>query len=159
SPEAEQALFDQLDEVLEGARQGRMVKVVIQAARRFQNLVLNPQEPAAFCTTLRRQALAELEGVFTAPWPQGGPGTVLLTAPGARVPGLVADLGAALPRWAPAAARPKRPPSALEDFGSHLLDETEEPGTVVVLADDAPARGAHSVAPYFQRGDIACGHL
>jgi hypothetical protein len=63
--------------------------------------------------------------------------------------------------WAGPDARQPRPSfTTLEDFGTHLLDEpAADAGSVVVLSPDATARGAHSVAVYFQRGDIACGHL
>jgi hypothetical protein len=158
---AEQALFDQLDELLDASQQGRMVKVTLQTAQRFQNLVLQAHDPAAFCAALRRQVLAEVESILTGPWPERPPATILVTAAAARLPGLVAALETRLSHWEqPAARNPKATASALEDFGSSLLqDSGEEPGTVVVLAADAAARGAHAVGAYFQRGDFACGHL
>jgi hypothetical protein len=159
SPDAEQALFDQLDEMLDAALYGRITKVTVQTAQRYQNLVVHGQDPAAFCAALRRQCLAQLQALITAPWPHGAPGVVLVTAAAARLPGLVPALQSCLPHWSPAAAR-RQPQAAVEDFGSSLLDEGgDEPGSVIVLAADAAARGAHSIGAFFQRGDIACGHL
>jgi hypothetical protein len=161
APAAEQALFDQLDEVLDAAQQGRMAKLTVEAPGRFQNLVLQAHDPAAFCSALRRQVVDEVEAIVKSPWPDGAPGVILLTAAVARLPGMVADLQALMPVWAgPDTRRPRTSLSTLEDFGTHLLDEpAADAGSVVVLSPDAPARGAHSVAVYFQRGDIACGHL
>jgi hypothetical protein len=161
SPTAEQALFDQLDEILDAAQQGRMAKLIVEAPGRFQNQVLQAHDPAAFCTALRRLVVDDVEALVKSPWPSGAPGVILLTAAVARLPGLVADLQALMPVWAgPQTRTPRTSLSALEDFGTHLLDEpAADAGSVVVLTPDAAARGAHSVAVYFQRGDIACGHL
>src|SRR5439155_11886309 len=92
SPAAEQTLFDQLDEVLDGCTGNRMVRVTVQAGSRFQNLVLQPHDPVAFCAGLRRQTLAAVEALMAGPWPEGGPGVVLVTAAAARLPGLVSAL-------------------------------------------------------------------
>jgi hypothetical protein len=160
SSAAEQALFDQLPEVLDAAQQGRIAKVTVQAGQRYQNLVLHGHDPAAFCAGLRRQCLAALEALFAAPWPDGPPGVVLVASAAARMPGLVAALQTHMPRWSQTAAPPQQRLSTLEDFGSGLLDENgDEPGSVMVLTADAAARGAHAIGAYFQRGDIACGHL
>src|SRR5439155_25891840 len=150
SPTAEQALYDQLDEVLDGCCGNRMVKVTVQAGKRFQNLVLQPRDAATFCGGLRRQVLAEVQAILTAPWPDGAPGVVLLTAAAARLPGLAVALQASLPTWGtPAGRKPKTSFSTLEDFGSNLLDDSgEEAGSLVILSADAAARGAHSVAAF-----------
>jgi hypothetical protein len=161
SPAAEQALFDQLDEVIDAAAMGRVTKVTVQTAQRFQNLVLHGQDPVAFCTALRRQCLAQVGMLFAGPWPHGSaPGAILVTYAASRLPGLVAGLQECMPLWSPQAAGRRKPVTAVEDFGSNLLDEGgEEPGSVVVLAADATARGAHAVGAYYQRGDMAAGHL
>jgi hypothetical protein len=160
SPVAEQALFDQLDEVLDGVQQGRMVKLTLETSRRFQTMILQPNDGAAFCTALRRQVVDEVEAILRSPWPGGAPGPVLLTAAAARMPGLVAELQALMPIWANSLTpAPRTTASALEDFGTHLLDEPADAGSVIVLSPDASARGAHAVAAYFHRGDFACGHL
>jgi hypothetical protein len=160
SPAAEQALFDQLEEVLDAAQQNRIGKVTVQTGQRYQNLVLHGNDAAAFCSLLRRQCLAEVEALFAVPWPNGAPGVVLVTAAAARLPGLVAALQACMPHWSQELPRRQQNLSAIEDFGNGLLDDTsDEAGSVIVLAADAAARGAHSIGAFFQRGDIPCGHL
>lgn len=161
SPVAEQSLFDQLDHLLEAGLAGRLGKVSVQTANRFQNLVLQPQDPASFCAGLCRQTLVEIEQILASPAIMGGASTILVTAEAARLPGLVAGLNACMPTWTNWGPRPLRASvSTLEDFGSNLLDNSREgPGAVAVLSADALARGGHSVAAYFLRGDIASGHL
>ncbi|HYV34170.1 MAG TPA: FHA domain-containing protein [Gemmataceae bacterium] len=161
SPDGEQSLFDQLDDVMDAVQQGRIIKLTVQAPGRFQNLVLQPRDPVAFCANLRQQVVNEIQQIFNAPWPEGRPSTILVTAAAARLPGLVDTLQSAAEQWTPAVLpKKKKTASALEDFGSGLLDDEAGDGrAVVVLADGATARGAHSVAGYFHRGDIASGHL
>ncbi len=161
SPAAEQALFGQLEDVLETAQLGRVTQMAVQTPQRYQKIVLQPHDPAAFCASLRRQAKAEVVSALTSPWLEGAPLTVLLTADAARLPGFAADVRNAVQQM-PARPSPKLKPtlSSLEDFGSGLLDgEAGSNTTVVVLTDAAIGRGAHSVAAYFQRGDLAQGHL
>jgi FHA domain len=161
SAAAEQSLFDQLDVVLDATQNCRPIKLTVKAPGHYQDLVLHPHDPVAFCTDLRRQAIAEVERILTAPWPDGAPDAVLVTAEAARLPGLTAALQTSLQHMPPSETRKKKPHlSAMEDFGAALFDQTSgEPCSVVVLAASAVARGAHSVAPYFQRGDVPCGHL
>jgi hypothetical protein len=161
SPASEQNLFDQLDSVLDAAQFGRLCKLTIQAKQRYQNLVLQPHDPIAYCSALRRELVAEVESLLHAPWPDGGPGAILVTAAAARLPGVVSALQQVTAQWAGTAIR--QPParrSALEDFGNSLLDDTSnESMTVVVLTADAASRGAHGLGASFQRGDILRGHL
>jgi FHA domain len=158
---ADQSLFDQLDGLLDSARYGRTIQLKIEAPGRHHHLVLQPRDPAAFCSGLCRQTIAEVDSIFAAPWPDGAPSTILLTADAARMPGLAAALQTSLPQWTPPnIGRPKTPLSQLEDFGTALFDGLGgDPAAVVVLTDGAAARGAHAAAAWFQRGDIALGHL
>jgi len=91
SGQAEQALFDQLDSVLDAASQGRTADVVVRAATWFQDLLLRPDEITQFCAPLVRYTLNELA---QAPDPnQDGKTTrVLLTEAAGRLPGLVPGL-------------------------------------------------------------------
>jgi hypothetical protein len=156
---AEQTLFDQLDGLLDATLQGRAMQVSVRMPERFQNLVLQPHDSAVFCAALRRQAAAEVARILNAPREAAPIGTVLITADAARLPGLVADLQA-LVCHAETAIDAKTTLDDEEDFGQGLLDdEPEESKTAVVLTTDAAARGAHSVAVYFQRGDVPCGHF
>src|SRR5262249_1898458 len=80
SPAAEQALYEQPDAVLEGWRQGRMVHLAVQMEQWYQNLVLDPEQPAGFCAALARAALAETHALLSAAALPGPPQAVLLTA-------------------------------------------------------------------------------
>jgi hypothetical protein len=159
-PAAEQALFEQLGEVMDACRAGRPVGAEFQATHWYQSLVLAPEDTAALCAGLARQALAEVADVCTAPWPTGAPGLVLVTADAARLPGLVAGLEASVAGWrAAAAAAHAAPPAPCEDFGEGLLDAEEDEAVVEVLPPDAAARAAHALAVLFERGDLPPGHL
>src|SRR5439155_12393283 len=91
SGQAEQALFDQLDSVLDAASQGQTAEVVVRAATWFQDLLLRPEEIIQFCALLVRQALNELSQ--TPDLSQEGKATrILLTEAAGRLPGLVPAL-------------------------------------------------------------------
>jgi hypothetical protein len=184
SPLAEQALFEQLDGLLDACRQGRVVQLSLQAASWYQNLLVSPAQPAAVCAGLVRQVVQEVEARLATAWPDGPPSVVLLTAAVGRLPGLVHALRSFLEDWKPPLltgypsagegtrdeGRGKYPtipgPSSLapspssDDFGDGLFQDG--PGgsiTVIVLSADAPARGAHAVAAAFERGDLSPEHL
>jgi hypothetical protein len=161
SPAAEQALYDQLDAILDDCKHGRPVNVVFQTDHWYQNLPLQPEDTSAFCAPLARQVLAEVARVFQASWPKGPPRMVLLTAAAGQLPGLLAALQGYMEAWERQAASPAGGTSSEEeDFGEHLLRDTGgEPQAVVVLAADAAARGAHAVAGHFLRGELAPRHL
>jgi hypothetical protein len=156
---AEQALFDQLDGILEDSRHGRMMNVVFQTEHWYQNLVLQPEDTIGFCAPLVRQVLAELDRIFQASWPKGSPRTLLLTAAAGLLPGLVPALQSYMGSWETLGAAADG--DTEEDFGLGLLSEGEpgEPEPVIVLSPEAAARGAHAVAAHFQRGDLERRHL
>src|SRR5437762_178242 len=54
---AEQMLYEELDNVLEAGRQGRMAELVVQADHWCQNLFFRPEELTACCNPLLRAAL------------------------------------------------------------------------------------------------------
>jgi len=160
SPQAEQALYEQLDGVLDACRQGRLVQLAIQGAHWYQNLVVSPEQPPLFCSALVHQVIQEIEAKLAAPWPDGPPGVVLLTASAGRLPGLVPALRAFLQDWLPPLHEGLRAAPPPEDFGEALFRQGPEgAASVLVLSADAPARGAHVVASWFQRGDIPAAHL
>jgi hypothetical protein len=162
SPPAEQALYEQLDEVFEAGRHGRMASVAFQTATWYQHLVLRPDQPTVFCASLIRQALAEIEALLVSPWPDGSPDMVIVTATAARLPGLVSALETRLEDLGPLADDSGRPATLplTEDFGEGLLDQDPTvPGGVLILPPDAQARAAHGLAGVFERGELPCGHL
>jgi hypothetical protein len=130
SGQAEQALFDQLDQVLDSAWQGQPAEAVVRAATWFQDLLLRPEEIIQFCGPLVRHALKEL-GEATELNPDGKVTRILMTEAAGRLPGLA---------------------PALEEWGRV---ETE----VSVLPPNAVARAAHDLAARITRGEIPHGHL
>jgi hypothetical protein len=161
SPEGEQALFDSLDGLLESCRQGRAETVVLQGGSWYQSLALQPADVVGACAPLTRLALEQIDLLLADAWANGLPRAVLVSAAGARLPGLAAAVHVRLTEWA---AAPHRDLAGCEDFGEGLLDEEEDEGTedavrVHVLGPDAVARAAHGLAAYFGRGDLPPGHL
>jgi hypothetical protein len=130
SGQSEQALFDQLDHVLDSAWQGQTAEAVVRAASWFQDLLLRPEEIMQLCAPLVRHTLKELTQVPNlnqddkATW-------VLLTETAGRLPGLT---------------------PALQEWG--------DAGTEVsVLPPNALARAAHDLAARMVAGEIPHGHL
>jgi hypothetical protein len=157
-PAAEQALFDQLGEVMEACRHGRPAHIAFQTAQWYQQLTLAPEEIEALCAVLTRQTLAEVQEVFAAPWPAGPPSGVFASDAAARLPGLVPAVQAALEAWRAALVEGAPAPLPPEDFGEGLLDMESGSG-VEALPADAAARAAHALAELFARGDLPSGHL
>jgi hypothetical protein len=162
APMAEQALYEQLDDLFEACRQRRMASLAFQTPTWYQNLVLRPDQPVSYCAPLVQQAIAEIEAILGSTWPDGPPVVVVLTAAAARLPGLSAALEMRLDEMAqPTDDQGMRATLPLtEDFGEGLLED--EPGAslgLFILSADAPARAAHALAMPFQRGDWPCGHL
>lgn len=92
SAEAEQALFDQLEMVLERAWHGQMQTLSLRASHWYQDLRLQPHELDGFCGGLIRQAMEgirELLATSRLPMP---PRVVWLTHSAARLPGLAATV-------------------------------------------------------------------
>lgn len=157
SPQAEQALYEQLDGVMEACRQGRLLQLALPAAQWFQNLIVSPDQPPVFCQALVQEATQEFGRLLARPWTEGPPSVILLTASAGRLPGLVQALRTMLEDWTPGPCLRAAP---TEDFGENLFHEgTTGSATVLVLSVDAPARGAHMLAAHFQRGDLPPGHL
>jgi hypothetical protein len=130
SGQAEQALFDQLDQVLEAASQNQTAEAVVRAASWFQDLLLRPEEITQFCAPLVRHTLKELAQV-----PElnndGKASWILLTEGAGRLPGLV---------------------PALQEWGAVEME-------VSVLPPNAVARAAHDLAGRIVKGDLPHGHL
>jgi len=130
SGQAEQALFDQLDQVLEAASQNQTAEAVVRAASWFQDLLLRPEEITQFCAPLVRHTLRELAQVPDLN-NDGKASWILLTEGAGRLPGLV---------------------PALQEWGQVEME-------VSVLPPNAVARAAHDLAGRIVRGDLPHGHL
>ncbi len=156
SPAAEQALYEELDGVLDACRQGRHIQLGFQASQWYQNLVVSPDQPVAFCAPLLRQLMAEIETVWTSAL-DGPPGALLLTAAAGRLPGVVALLRQALEAWTTPLRNGYHANS--DDFGEDLIDNGLWSGpSIMVLGDDACARAAHALAEPFQKGELSPGY-
>jgi hypothetical protein len=162
-PEAEQTLFDLLDDVLESCRQGRAVTLGLQAASWYQSVLLRPEDVCAAVAALARLALEQVAECFAAAAEGGTPGAVFVSAAAARLPGLVAGLQQRLGLDGGGAGPAARPdPRAGEDFGEGLLEAGEGPerrADLLVLGPDAAGRSAHGLAAHFERGELPPGYL
>jgi hypothetical protein len=152
SAPAEQGLYDQLDAAFDACRRGQMAELLVQMAQWGQNVILRPDELAAACAPLVRQALAEMRALRQS-LPLGITPVVLVTDAAGRLPGLVRALEEAME---PAEPPAERDPDC-EDFGEGLLDELMGRAPVSVLSPDAASRAACDLAVRWQRGELAGG--
>jgi hypothetical protein len=92
SPEAEQGLFEQLDDALDRARAGQRVSLAVRTDRWFQDVVQQPDEFDASCATLARttaEAVREFSAGIGLPV---APRAVWLTHEAGRLPGLARSI-------------------------------------------------------------------
>jgi hypothetical protein len=151
----EQALWEQLETVLDDCSRGGLAQLKIEADNWYQHLMFRPEELAACCTRLVQRSVAELHALLSDTGQHGLPGVILVTDAAARLPGLVAQL-----EHAYAELKAEQADELEEDFGADLLDDdTLLRCGVCVLAPDAAARAAHELACRFDRGDLPGGHL
>jgi hypothetical protein len=90
--DAEQMLFDQIDDAIDRARSGQRISLSVRATHWYQDLVQTPADLDAFCAPLTRQAAAEVRlflGASNEPEP---PRAAWLTHDAGRLPGLAAAL-------------------------------------------------------------------
>ena len=156
SAEAEQTLYDQLDQAMEACGRGQVAELVVQMAQWGQNLMLRPDELATSCVPLVQRALAPMRELRAFLPSSDATGVVLATAVAGRLPGLLA----ALEETVGAREELPRTISGEEDFGEALLSE-ENTGraTVSVLGPDALATAAYDLAARGLRGELPRGLL
>jgi len=161
APLAEQALYEQLDPLLDAAAHGRHLHLGIQATSWYQNLLIQPDQVAGFCRQFTRRLLGEMDAMLDGLPPDELPGSILLTHAAGRLPGVASILRHVADAWRDRSALP-RPLTRLhdEDFGEDLMRESgeESPG-VAILSADALARSAHAVGAWLLHGDLPAGHL
>jgi antitoxin (DNA-binding transcriptional repressor) of toxin-antitoxin stability system len=88
SADAEQSLFEQLDEALDRVRAGQRVNLTVRTAHWFQDVPLQPEEFDAHCSVLARgasEAIREMLAETSLPVP---PREIWLTHEANRLPGL-----------------------------------------------------------------------
>ncbi len=118
SAEAEQGLYEQLDDALDRTRLGQSVRLAIRGAHWYQDLHHQPDDFDAFCAPLARHAadgLRELLRSARLPIPPRG---VWLTDAAARLPGLAAALHQQTPEQTEVLALP---PNAVADAAAVLV--------------------------------------
>jgi hypothetical protein len=161
APLAEQALYEQLDSLLEASSQGRHLHLGIQATSWYQNLLIQPDQTAGFCAQLTRRLLGEMDALLDGLPAEELPGSIVLTHAAGRLPGLTNVLRHVVEAWQQQSSSPYRTGTRLhdEDFGEDLLGETASEHPVAVLSADALARSAHAVGAWLVHGDLPRGHL
>jgi hypothetical protein len=155
SADAEQTLYDQLEELLAtGGPSSGIVELVIQAPQWYQNLMVQSDELTAFCAPLVQETVAEMQAFTEATTGRGPTAMVLATAAAGALPGLTAALEGQLQR--PAIVRASDP----ADFGADLpLDDEMTATRVQVLDGDGVARAAYDLACRVRRGELAHGRI
>jgi hypothetical protein len=141
---AEQALYDQLDAVLESSWQGRLAQVAVETPQWYQNLMLRPEDVAGPCASLLRQTVGLAGACRDAGGAHGEVRAILVTAAAARLPGLLPALEDRLDR-----------PVA---FGEDRGGDARRPA-VRVLAAQAVAGAVHDLVGRVCRGDMPAGRI
>ena len=131
SAEAEQALFEQLDNAIDRVRAGYRVNLTVRGDRWFQDVAQHPDEIDAHCAALARgagEAVRDLLGSGTLEVP---PRAVWLTHEAGRLPGLAKS----------------------------LHTNTPERTAVEVLPATAVAKAAAALVPRWLAGELPRAHL
>ena len=92
SAEAEQMLFDQIEEAIDRARTGQRVSLSVRATHWYQDLVVTPADLDAFCGSLCRSAAEEVRHLVAGLNEVEPPRAAWLTHDAGRLPGLAAAL-------------------------------------------------------------------
>ncbi|MGF1580504.1 MAG: FHA domain-containing protein [Gemmataceae bacterium] len=160
-PAAEQALYMQLQPIMEQCVHGHVANVTFQTHEQFHHLVLLPEHTEGFCASLTQEVLAETISAIDHLREGGHPTPVLLVSHQTSfLPGLVDGLDRYFQSGTLERGR-KLPHSACyADFGEKAEadvshgDETNTdfhppPSALILLPPDAGCRGAFSLAPQF----------
>lgn len=131
SADAEQALFEQLDEALDRTRAGQRIGLTVQTAHWFQDIAQQPEEFEAHCAPLWRLAGDSIRDFTNGIGLTEPPRAVWLTDAVGRLPGLVRAVHASTP----------------------------ESTTVEVLPPNAIASAAAALVPRWLAGDLPRLHL
>ena len=131
SADAEQALFEQLDEALDRTRAGQRISLTVQTAHWFQDISQQPEEFEAHCAPLWRLAGDSVRDFTNGIGLAEPPRAVWLTDAAGRLPGLVRAVHA----------------------------NTPEGAAVEVLPPNAIASAAAALVPRWLSGDLPRAHL
>jgi hypothetical protein len=131
SAEAEQALFEQLDEALDRTRAGQRISLCVRTAHWFQDVIQQPEEFDAHCAALARLAGDSIRDFVAGIGLAEPPRAVWLTDAAGRLPGLVRAVHA------------------------HAAGGT----AVAVLPPHAVAAAAAALVPRWLAGELPRAHL
>lgn len=131
SADAEQALFEQLDEALDRARAGQRIGLTVRTAHWFQDVVQQPEEFEAHCAALTRLAGDSVRDFVNGIGLAEPPRAVWLTDAAGRLPGFVRAVHA----------------------------NTPEGTAVEILPPNAVALATAALVPRWLAGDLPRAHL
>lgn len=131
SADAEQSLYEQLDEALDRARAGQRISLTVRTAHWFQDVLQQPEEFEAHCAALARLAGDSIRDFTNGIGLVEPPRAVWLTDTAGRLPGLVRAVHA----------------------------NTPEGTAVEVLPPDAVGRAAGALVPRWLAGELPRTHL
>jgi len=130
SAEAEQTLYDRLDDAMQLCGQGQAVELAILAAHWYQSLTVPANDLIGYCTPLLRRTMEGLHALLEAAHADGPPAVILVTPEAGRLPGLLPT----------------------------LEQHTGEPTAVTLLAPDSVARAVHELAACWRQGALPVEH-
>lgn len=142
SAEAEQLLFEQLDDALDRARAGQRISLCVRTAHWFQDVIQQPEEFEAHCNALIRLAADSVRD-FTNAGLAEPPRAVWLTDAAARLPGFVRAVHANTPEGT---AVEVLPPNAIACATAALVPRW--------LAGNLPRAHLDSLIPLPQMVDV-----
>lgn len=88
SAEAEQRLYEQMDESLDRLRAGQKIVLTVRSAHWYQDLVLQPEDYEGYCAELVRRSIESIRELMLAGSQSDPPRAVWLTHEAGRLPGL-----------------------------------------------------------------------
>src|SRR5262249_47702910 len=124
-----------------------------QTSRWFQNLLLRPDEFAAFCERNVLQTIDHIRAVLASITARDGI-RICVTQTVSRLPGLAGAIEKLVQKQ-----HVTHEPEPSSDFGEALLQSEVGTNGMTVLSPEAAARSAHNVAVRFQRKQLARGHF
>lgn len=131
SPEADQSVFDQTDDVLEQSSQSRAAVVRVRAVDWYQEVTICPEAVAAGCAILGRQAADAIWRYLLRATTRNEEPAVWFTADAARLPGLAAAF--------------------------YARSSEQVPISMIALSD--VGRAIHALAGRIDSGELAPGYL
>jgi len=131
SAEAEQALFEQLDDALERTRYGQSVCLTVRSSHWYQDLPQRSEDFDGYCANLAVQAGVGLQSLVSGITLEAPPRSLWLTPAAARLPGLAEE----------------------------LLRHSSEQAEISLLPGTAVAEAAASLIPRWLSGELPRAHL